>query len=125
MPSWLLASPVPPSPALWTEAEWEQAIFKADDETLNVLKTWLRHAPELPWSGPAWEDETPQTRRLLIYMYGEDQVEVGDLVDAVWGKDTSEGAIQTAISKANNCLRREKYPRILTKVKAAAIIRWE
>jgi hypothetical protein len=86
----------------------------------------VRAGGELPWeSNPAWEDATAQQKRVLQYMHGRDSASVADFVEAVWGGDSAkDGAVRTALSRANALLLKMGNNRTLTRVRGEPVIRW-
>jgi hypothetical protein len=110
------------------------------DDYLAVCDRAIGHAPpnagrgeqqngqqetELPWGGPEWDDLAPQTRHLLRHMYGRESDEVANFTDKVWEKDdVSTNSLHTAISRANNFLRKQNHPRLLSKVRGELTVRW-
>jgi hypothetical protein len=70
-------------------------------------KSYELPAEELPWAGDAWDVLPRQTRRLLRHMHGREQDHIDNFVEIVWEttyENVSDGAIYTAISKANHFL---------------------
>jgi hypothetical protein len=103
-------------------------IESVSDEVAQLLGA--RKPPEsasIPpeWSGTAWDDLTPLLKRLLNYMYDRERVNITDLEIEVWGKDISDAALQTALSKANNFLLTIRHPRTLEKVRGEPVVRWQ
>jgi hypothetical protein len=103
-------------------------IASISDEVAQQLR--VRKLPEdvsIPpeWSGTAWDSLTPLLKRLLKYMYERQQADITDLETDVWGKDISDAALQTALSKANNFLLTIQHPRTLAKVRGEKVVRWQ
>jgi hypothetical protein len=84
-----------------------------------------RQEDELPWAGPEWDELAPLLRRLLRHMHGKNADEIANFTDKVWEKnEVSPSSIHAAISRANDFLRKQNYPRLLSKVRSELIVRW-
>jgi len=95
-------------------------------EATAVAPSAARQPAELPWGGPDWDELAPIPRRLLRHMHERESDQIANFTDIVWEKDNvSEGAIHTAISRANSFLRKHGYPKFLIKVRGEKIIRWQ
>src|SRR5262245_2372645 len=70
----------PPPPDETSQCEW------ASDSESAPANTDAQSTSPLPsWGGPEWEVQSPLTRRLLAHLSNRCQVEIAELVEAVWG----------------------------------------
>jgi hypothetical protein len=108
------------------------ANWLAETEPTDVSKgsgeqPTTKQTPSLPWEDYDASASTPQTRKILRHMHGRENADLHDFVEAVWGADlvkVNEGAIDTAISRANSFLAKSNHGRRLERVRGEPIVRW-
>jgi hypothetical protein len=111
--------------------ELRRRAIRAARERLNILdgNKLAADGPSVPpeWEGDDWEELDRLVRRLLCFMHGRGEADLQEVCLAVWGDDcadVSESARSTAISKANNFLRKRQSSRQLRQVRRENLLRW-
>ena len=112
-----------PTPAVTTPGGSKDATTSSSQPAATV-----EAEKEVRWeSDPAWQDLTPQAKRILRFMHDKASTTLDTFAEEIWGDGDGDnrGKIGAALNRANHALNLLGERRTLVRPRGESVVRWE